>query len=303
MKYCVFYILLFLFIQFSATSQNALRVMGEVSDSYGALEETTIKIKNDSSVIETFKTNRKGAFYFDLSYGFKYLVSFSKVGYSRKNLIVNTKLPEKIPSDINQLVTMKLELIEKLNQTTQKSDPLGEISFNRVTKEFSYESKYSKNSFTNIEVAGTDYYLSKRRELGLIADKKKKNQNQIPLNEISYKEQKLNFFEKIKEKRKKLLSDNSYKYKNENNRRNLVEKMPLDTSISSYTTFNMDVIEVIFNNKKILRVYHRVEHEWGGIFYFKNYRAISKTLFYLETELNKKRLRRSTSIYSAFNSK
>src|SRR6056297_1374456 len=206
MRHCVFFISLFLSIQFSAVSQNMLRIIGEVSNSHGALEEATIKIKNDSSLIEVYKTNRKGAFYFDVSYGFKYLISFSKEGYSSKSLIVNTKLPEKIPSDINQLITMKLELIEKLGETIQKSKPLGEISFNRVTKEFSYESKYSKNSFTNIEVAGVDYYLSKRRELGLTADKGKKNQEEIFPDKISYKQQKLEFFEKIKKKRKKLLA-------------------------------------------------------------------------------------------------
>jgi len=276
--------------------------MGEVSDSYGALEQATIEIKNDSNIIGTFKTNRKGAFYFDLSYGFKYLISFSKDGYSSKRLLVNTKLPEKIPSDIKQLITMKLELIEKIGETKQKSEPLGEISFNRVTKEFSYESKYSKNSFTNIEVAGVDYYLSKRRELGLTADKGKREQEELSLNKISYKQQKLDFFEKIKKKRKKLLADNSYDYKDENKKQNIAKEMPLDTSISTYTAFNMDIVEVILNNKKILRVYHRVEHDWGEVFYFKNYRAISKTLFFLETELNKKSLKRSTSIYSAFNS-
>jgi len=289
-------------MQFTATSQNALRIIGEVSDSYGALEQVTIKIRNKGDIIETFKTNRKGAFYCDVSYDFKYLIRFSKEGYSSKSLILNTKLPEKIPSDINQLVTMKLEMIEKLGGKTQNSEPLGEISFNRVTKEFSYESKYSKNSFTNIEVAGVDYYLSKRRELGLTAIEEKKNQEEIPLSKTSYKQQKLNFFAKIKKKRKKLLADNSYDYHNENTKRNFVKEMPPDTSISTYTTFNMDIVEVILNNKKLLRIYHRVEHDWGEIFYFKNYRAISKTLFYLETELSKKRLKRGNSIYSAFNS-
>ena len=301
MRHCNFYILLFLFLQFSASSQNALRVIGEVSDSYGALEQATIKIENDSSIIETFKTNQNGAFFFDLEYGFKYIVSFSKEGYSSKRLIVNTKLPEKIPSDINQLITMKLELIEKLRETTQNSGPLGVISFNRVTKEFSYESKYSRNSFTNIEVAGVDYYLTKRRELGLSADKGKKKQEEFALNNIFHKQQKLDFFEKIKRKRKKLLTDKGYDYNSENKKQDLVEEMPLDTAISTYTAFNMDIVEVILNNKKILRVYHRVEHDWGGVFYFKNYRAISKTLFFLETELNKKPLK-SNSIYSAFNS-
>jgi len=289
-------------MQFTATSQNALRIIGEVSDSYGALEQVTIKIRNKGDIIETFKTNRKGAFYCDVSYDFKYLIRFSKEGYSSKSLILNTKLPEKIPSDINQLVTMKLEMIEKLGGKTQNSEPLGEISFNRVTKEFSYESKYSKNSFTNIEVAGVDYYLSKRRELGLTAIEEKKNQEEIPLSKTSYKQQKLNFFAKIKKKRKKLLADNSYDYHNENTKRNFVKEMPPDTSIFTYTTFNMDIVEVILNNKKLLRIYHRVEHDWGEIFYFKNYRAISKTLFYLETELSKKRLKRGNSIYSAFNS-
>ncbi|MGM0497434.1 MAG: hypothetical protein ACQESJ_05910 [Bacteroidota bacterium] len=276
--------------------------MGEVSGSYGTLEGAFIKIKNDTSTVETYKTNRKGAFYFDLSYGSKYLISFSRSGYSGKDIIVDTKLPEKIPSDINQLITMKLELIEKSGESAQQTEPLGKVSYDRVTKEFSYESKYDKNSFTNIEVAGVDYYLSQRKKLGIPVDEEQENSEAFAFDKISNKQQKLEFFEKIKEKRNKLMADSSSFYKEENKEQNLVKEMPLDTAISSYSSFNMDIVEVILNNKKILRVYHRVKHDWGGVFYFKNYRAISKTLFYLETELKKKHQKRSTSVHSAFNS-
>ena len=305
MRCWILYICLFFLFQSTAISQNALSVMGEVNCSYGALEGAFIKIKNDTSVVETYKTNENGAFYFDLNYGFKYKVSFSKRGYSSKSLIVNTSLPEKKTSDINQLIKIKLELIDKTGETMQNSEPLGRISFDRVTKEFSYESKYDKNSFVNFEVAGVDYYLSQRKKTGIpgAGANEQESQREFLFSETYNKQRKLDFFEKIKKKRDKLIADKTSFYKDNKREQGLIEEMPLDTSISSYSAFNMDIVEVILNNKKIIRVYHRVEHDWGGVFYFKNYRAISKALFFLETELRKKYQKRSsTSFYSAFNS-
>ncbi len=300
MRIILLSILLFFLSAQGVWGQNTLKILGKITDSFGPIEGSTIKIETDTSRGATYKSNNEGSFYFELDFGGKYWVSFTKAGFSTKQIIINTKLPEDKPSDLQQLLTLELELIEKLTDADEKNEPLGVVSFSRVTKEFSYESKFEDNKFTNIEVAGTDYYLAERQNHGMPKKKVKEIKEKIQYDEIEISERKENFFDKILEKRSTLLADdNSYEKKNPEKEK-LVKEMPLDTAISYYSSFNMDITEIVLNNKKILRVYHRVEHDWGKVFYFKNYRAISKTLFYLETELNKKRLKSSTSLHSAF---
>jgi hypothetical protein len=302
MRYFLLFILFF-FLSFPETlGQNRLRILGKITDSFGPIKGSKIKIETDTASFATYKSDDEGDFYFELDFGEKYWVSFTKEGYSTKQIIINTRLPERKPSDIQQLLTLKMELIEKLSNSAEKTEPLGVVSFSRITKEFSYESKYDDNKFTNIEVAGTDYYLAERRNLGIPRKKVKDIKEKIQYNDVDISERKESFFDRILDKRSSLLADDNSYDKRNNKKKKLVKEMPLDTAISYYSSFNMDITEIVLNNDKILRVYHRVKHDWGGVFYFKNYRAISKTLFYLETELKKKQLKSSTSLHSAFQS-
>jgi hypothetical protein len=301
-KFVFIFILLFLSAFNLLKGQNTLSIIGEVSDSFGAIEGSLITVEADSTKIATHRSNKKGEFYFELNFGEKYRVSFSKDGYSSKQIIINTKLPEERNSDIQQLLTLKLELIEKLTDSESKTEPLGVVSYSRITKEFSYSSKFDDNKFTNIEVAGTDYYLSERKNLGIPRKKVEDINEKIKYNGIDISERKASFFNKVLDKRSSLLAeDNSYDNASPEKQK-LVNEMPMDTAISYYSSFNMDITEILLNNRKILRVYHRVEHDWGGVFYFKNYRAISKTLFYLETEIDKKKVKSNTSLHSAYKS-
>ena len=104
------FVFISIFICFSAfllKGQNTLSVIGEVTDSFGPIEGSLITIETDSSKTATYKSNKDGEFYFELDFGDKYWVSISKNGYSTKQIIINTKLPEEKPPELQQLLTLK----------------------------------------------------------------------------------------------------------------------------------------------------------------------------------------------------
>jgi hypothetical protein len=68
----------------------------------------------------------------------------------------------------------------------------------------------------------------------------------------------------------------------------LENRLPFDTAISHYERQGIDVTEVIINDTKELDVYHRVKHQWGAVFYFKNYRPVTRTIFEMGIDMSEK---------------
>ena len=269
----------------SASAQSKLNVVGEISDDHGYLEGVIVEIERDSSIVASYRTDTAGKFNFLLDYGNYYLITFSKQGFSDKKIIVDTDLPEKKHPDLFQLVNLRLRLIERLGESILEAKPLGKVAFNRTTKEFDYTSMFEKNQLTNVEMSGVDYYISKREQEIPPGENPEEIAQKVQLVASQQERKKELFFEEIKKKRTDFLVGMKDTSLSGAGSVSLVKKMPLDTSVSHYSHHNMDITEVILNREKILRVYHRVKHNWGGVFYFKNYRAISKTLFFLETKL------------------
>ena len=287
MRYLLFllYLLLFGSLTFSsAHGQNTLKVVGTIYDEDGMLKNAIIEIIKDSVIVDDYRSNHEGRFSFELDFNRTFLVNFKNTGYSSKKIKINTYLPEGKDPLTHQLISMELELIKKYGASNDRGI-LGEVKFSRVTKEFSYESRYDANAFLNIQVTGIDYYLSSRGRDIL-------DEEEIELLDFDFIEEdrelrKADFYDYVINERNKFLGEkkDSIEFENlpiEDN------KIALDTIINQYTRHRMQVDEIVINNEKILRVYHRVRHYWGAVFYFKNYRPISGTLFYLETLFDKK---------------
>jgi hypothetical protein len=263
-------------------AQNSLHVVGKIFNEKGPLSHATIEIEKDSVVVGNYISNNQGKFSFNLEFDNLYVLNFKSDGYSTKKVEVNTFLPEAKDPLQHQLVSLQLELLRQYSGQIE-SKILGEIKFSRITKEFAYESKYDVNTFLNVQVTGIDYYLSKR-------EKELIKEGEVELLELDIQEEdvqkrKESFYEYIISEREEFLEEkaDSINFKEIPVKD---KKFALDTTINKYTHHRMKVVEVIINNEDILRVYHKVNHYWGAIFYFKNYRPISRPLFYLETPLN-----------------
>ena len=53
--------------------------------------------------------------------------------------------------------------------------------------------------------------------------------------------------------------------------------------VDEYEKYGMNIKRIILKEEDKLNVYHKVKHNWGGVFYFKDYRNIGKHQFILET--------------------
>lgn len=284
--------ILFLVVLLTASgafSQDSLRIVGEVITPGGDFRKVNITVTKDSLPVASYKVNENGIFRFQLAYDTVYTVRFARKGFLSKLLIVDTRIPADDDPILRQLVSLKLELLEDRTGMDKEAQPLGKVLYSRITQEFTYETRYQGNRMTNFEVSGTDLYYGdvlENRGSG-------EEENEIVTGQGDLGKRKIQQYQEIASKRQAFLGDKTDSLELDADlppSQSIPEELRFDTTISRYARHGMDVTEVIINNKHILRVYHLVKHDWGGIFYFKNYRSISKVQFNLETHLNRKRL-------------
>jgi hypothetical protein len=284
----------FIFLLFAILSasgvyaQDSLRIFGEVITPGEDFGKVNITVTKDSTTVASYKVNENGIFRFRLGYDTVYTVRFARKGFLSKLLIVDTRIPADDDPVLQQLVSLKLELLEDHTGMDREAQPLGKVLYSRITQEFTYETRYQGNRMTNFEVSGTDLYYGDWDD-----DRGSGEEEQEMVIEYSdLGERKINQYQEIARKREAFLGEESDSVDLDSDLpppQTIPEALRFDTTISRYSRHGMDVTEVIINNKHILRVYHLVKHDWGGIFYFKNYRSISKVQFNLETHLNSRK--------------
>lgn len=284
-------------------SQDSLRVVGQVFDGDNGMPGVTITVRDTSSTVAVYKTNPQGKFDFQLGYEDQFTMKFSRKNHMPKTVSVDTRIPRDLDPVLQQLVLIRLELLENLSGYNTSDDPLGRIYFSRITEEFTYETRYSGNLTTNFEVSGTDFRLSHfttEEDATIEEDENEDIKIRVEENETQTGEEpaiikpepdpewKLRFYRTIVHKRNQFLGedpDSVNLHKDLPSLRNLGKRLSFDTAISHYARQGMKVTEVIINQKKHLKVYHRVRHHWGAVFYFRNYRSVSKLIYEQGTTL------------------
>ena len=63
----------------------------------------------------------------------------------------------------------------------------------------------------------------------------------------------------------------------------LARKYPEGKTVENYNLKNQKITRIIINHNGVANEYRKVEHSWGGVYYFKNGQSISKTVFIGET--------------------
>lgn len=284
----VYFLLLLLVFPVLAYAQKELHVVGDIYYEDDPMFNARINIDEDSINVGSYKSNSNGKFYFNLQYQHNYTITFSKQGFMSKKIQINTDVPDFIDPGDYQVVAIKLELMKATGDMPDVASVLGIIKFNMATKEFSYHSKYNRNTLTNIQMAGLDSFdADKYRDL--IPEEVMEDTVDIDIPAISYEDEldqrKNEYYENIINKRNQMVSKDTLMNEKELSLLEADKEIPFDTTINNYEHHHMKVTEIIINNDKILRIYHRVKHDWGAVFYFKNYRSISKTFFMIETNL------------------
>lgn len=289
-----------------AMSQDSLRVVGQVFDGDNGMPGVTIAVRDTSSPVAVYKTNPQGKFDFQLGYEDQFTVKFSNKNHMPKIVSMDTRIPRDLDPVLQQLVLIRLELLENLSGYNTPDESMGRIYFSRITEEFTYETRYSGNLTTNFEVSGTDLRLSHfitEEDATIEEDGNEEIKIRVEANETQTgaepavikpepdPEWKLRFYRTIVHKRKQFLGedpDSVDLHKDLPSLRNLGKRLSFDTAISHYARQGIRVKEVIINQKKRLKVYHQVRHHWGAVFYFRNYRPVSKSIYEQGTILSDK---------------
>jgi len=163
----------------------------------------------------------------------------------------NQKKQEKLNNIEKSVEKEKQELEQKRQQETNKKQEL-----KKEVKKEAEERKEQKQ---------------KRRELN---EKEKKELIDNQINKT-----KKNYLREIFENTDKLLEDG---FNSEN-----TDKKEVDTNfyrkVDEYEGRGMHIKRIIIQQDDKINVYHKVKHNWGGVFYFKDYRSIGKYQYEIES--------------------
>lgn len=118
-------------------------------------------------------------------------------------------------------------------------------------------------------------------------DRKEQNQKRRGLNEKEKKEIIDNQIKNTKKDYLKQIFENTDKLLNEDlsgdNYQSKIDDMSFYRMVDEYEGRGMHIKRIIIQRSKRINVYHKVKHNWGGVFYFKDYRSIGKHQFILES--------------------
>jgi hypothetical protein len=158
----------------------------------------------------------------------------------------------------------KLEEIEKQARERKKEQELKQQQQKAEKEELKKELREKAEQRRKEEEKKKSLTAEEQKEL---LDKQKEQAKKDFLEEISTKNR--NLLNKPAEKSQKI-------------------SIPDETKkVDTYKKNGMEITRVIINKEDIIRVYHKVSHYWGGVFYYKNYRNISKEQFRIETDIDK----------------
>lgn len=163
----------------------------------GSLSQVSIDVFSDDKSIYKAKTNKKGEFLIKLNLGKIYKVEFSKGGYTKSVLLVDTKvIPKKIPSESIKFIGAEIILNSfKVKDTAQANLPYGRLFYNIRENCIDFEPNQisKKGLFTKHDDQGTPIYLM-RRSVNKNKDNLKVQQKSIKKDSVATENDESGFF-------------------------------------------------------------------------------------------------------------
>ncbi|PLX14576.1 MAG: hypothetical protein C0597_09785, partial [Marinilabiliales bacterium] len=62
------------------------------------------------------------------------------------------------------------------------------------------------------------------------------------------------------------------------------KEYPKGKTVEEFDKYGMHITRTILIDDQVVRVYLKVEHEWGGLYFFKNNQSIYEELYRVELE-------------------
>lgn len=132
----------------------------------GSLSQVSVNVFSDDKSVYQARTNKKGEFLVKLNLGKIYKIEFSKSGYTKSVLLVDTKvIPSKLLSEPIKFSGAEIILNSfKIKDTVQANLPYGRLFYNIREKCIDFEPNQvaKKGLFTKVDDQSTPIYLMRR---------------------------------------------------------------------------------------------------------------------------------------------
>lgn len=251
----------------SSSTYSQYVVRGEVIGDGASVNDVTVELSNDNV---TKPVNiRAGRFYSQLEWNKIYLFSFRKPGFVAKVIEFSTKVPDDFPKELLQpyLLQVRLFPIFEGVDTVFFEKPVAKIRFDEELRDFTDDRDYS------LQVRYRVQQMRKKR--------KQKKSSAAPSNNQESTDKKVNSLinkgEVVKGDTITPIHPIDIKVINPNKKSvslmnlhlpALKETYPNGKTVEEFDLEGRHVVRTIFFDGDFRRVLVKVEHNWGGVYYF-----------------------------------
>ncbi|TLX73634.1 hypothetical protein E9993_14335 [Labilibacter sediminis] len=219
---------------------------------------------------------------------------FSKKGYVTKIIEFSTKIPEDVAPKYIYPYEILIELFPIFPDvdTVFFKKPVAKIQYNKLYNDFDYDTEYLLSVKYKLDKVKTNYYKWKNLKEPAVKPKKEESTKKQNINAVQYEKS-------IEVKKSKVVPEPTSSpikepiadtAKNPFNLPALKEVYPQGKSIEIFKLKGKQITRVIIQNGEFRKVFYKVKHDWGGLFYFvqespSKYRSISKYNFQKSTNI------------------
>ena len=275
-------------------SQGMYPVRGTVYVQDGKPDKISLTITCDQRQLRV-PVDLNGDFVTHLDWGEDYLLCFSKPGYVGKKIDFSTH----IPVSANKKMLYPYEVLVELFPMFPNADtaffrnPVAKIRYSKTNYDFDYDLDYQLVVKDKIDSYKKKYAQWKKQGISRPVDNKIVSQQQ-KMNALQYQKSiKQETSDKTvppKTRVTQIAPKKIDKAKDAFGLPALKPDYPLGKSVEIHELKGKVITRVIIKKGNYQKVFYRVKHNWGGLFYFvqespENYRSISKYNFEKATQV------------------
>lgn len=258
-------------------SQQNYIVFGKVSVTQGSVigVDAILESENSKSPITL---NDKGEFKSNLNWNTTYLFIFSKKGFIAKSIRFSTQIPNSVNLNTIEPYLLLVELWPVMANvdTAFFENPVGYIKFDPAINDFDFDRDYS------LKVKYTTPVQKKKNENTI--DNQINNRIRIDANQKKQATNNEEFKSESNEIIKIIKLNSKPKSLYAPDFPPLLDDYPLGITLEEFGVTGRNVTRVVLNDNGYLKVLLKVNHDWGGVYFFINeapdyYRGITSETY------------------------
>jgi len=249
-------LLLFSFGTINAQETPKLNVTVKLKIKNGDLKNSLISVTKAGAPFKVIDPNTEED-NLELPLGFEYTLSFTKIGYTTKNVIIDTHVPQNREKGkfAKQIIPIELEKASG-KQSGSNSQPSNKMEYSTAINDFDFGKNIAKADDTH----KTEQPVSDVKTQHISAPLPPARLNRVP---PSKKQPETQPVESVVKK-------------------TVTGKNKKDVRVIQQDTKKTTIITITSDGKDV--VYKKEQFSWGGVFYYKDGVNITQQIFEQETE-------------------